>query len=301
MNGVIVSRQADVGYMATPGAPLLTIESGTDYRRSRRTKSQINRIHLRDQVRVQIDALGQQELVGTVVEIVPAADPASRTYLVKISLSSRRQSARSSVPAFTEKPASPLARRKPSRFLKKLSSSAANLPACTWWTNQVSRVRLVKTGKTYDDRLEVLSGLKEGEQIVVDGVAALSDGDRVREGCRVCQPRRNSRCKIHERRTWSRRKAGAGLHQLETDSACHCRFDLLGVGAVLMLPREEEPQIVVPMIDVFVRMRRIAKEVEERVTKPMENALEGSRGRVHLFDFSPRLFDGSGPLLRRTE
>ena len=29
---------------------------------------------------------------------------------------------------------------------------------------------------------------------------------------------------------------------------------LLGVGAVLLLPREEEPQIVVPMIDVFVQM-----------------------------------------------
>ena len=193
MNGVIVSRQADVGYMATPGAPLLTIESGTDYRLEAAVQeSQINRIHLRDQVRVQIDALGQQNL-GTVVEIVPAADPASRTYLVKISLSLSAAVSRSSVPAFTEKPASPLARRKPSRFLKKLSSSAANLPACTWWTNQVSRVRLVKTGKTYDDRLEVLSGLKEGEQIVVDGVAALSDGDRVREAARVCQPRRNSR------------------------------------------------------------------------------------------------------------
>ena len=29
---------------------------------------------------------------------------------------------------------------------------------------------------------------------------------------------------------------------------------LLGVGAVLVLPREEEPQIIVPMIDVFVQM-----------------------------------------------
>src|SRR5687767_15435285 len=41
---------------------------------------------------------------------------------------------------------------------------------------------------------------------------------------------------------------------------------LLGVGAVLLLPREEEPQIVVPMIDVFVQMPGAsAKEVEERV------------------------------------
>ena len=49
---------------------------------------------------------------------------------------------------------------------------------------------------------------------------------------------------------------------------------LLGLGAVLLLPREEEPQIIVPMIDIFVRMPGAsAKEVEERVTKPMEKLL----------------------------
>ena len=50
---------------------------------------------------------------------------------------------------------------------------------------------------------------------------------------------------------------------------------LLGVFAVVKLPREEEPQIVVPMIDVFVEMPGAsAREVEERVTKPMEKLLK---------------------------
>ena len=49
---------------------------------------------------------------------------------------------------------------------------------------------------------------------------------------------------------------------------------LLGVGAVLLLPREEEPQIVVPMVDVFVQMPGAsANEVENRVTRPMEKLL----------------------------
>jgi multidrug efflux pump subunit AcrB len=49
---------------------------------------------------------------------------------------------------------------------------------------------------------------------------------------------------------------------------------LLGVFAVLMLPREEEPQIKVPMVDVFVGMPgAIASEVENRVTRPMEKLL----------------------------
>ncbi|MCK5228390.1 MAG: efflux RND transporter permease subunit, partial [Desulfobulbaceae bacterium] len=46
---------------------------------------------------------------------------------------------------------------------------------------------------------------------------------------------------------------------------------LLGIAAVVALPREEEPQIIVPMIDVYVKMPGASpKEVEERVTSPME-------------------------------
>ena len=49
---------------------------------------------------------------------------------------------------------------------------------------------------------------------------------------------------------------------------------LLGVAAVVLLPREEEPQIKVPMIDVLVSMPGFsAKEVEERATRPMEKLL----------------------------
>ncbi len=49
---------------------------------------------------------------------------------------------------------------------------------------------------------------------------------------------------------------------------------ILGLIAVIALPREEEPQIIVPMIDVFVQMPgATAKEVEERITRPMEKLL----------------------------
>ena len=49
---------------------------------------------------------------------------------------------------------------------------------------------------------------------------------------------------------------------------------LLGVFAVVMLPREEEPQIKVPMVDVLVSMPGFhAKEVEERATRPMEKQI----------------------------
>ena len=62
---------------------------------------------------------------------------------------------------------------------------------------------------------------------------------------------------------------------------------LLGVGAVLLLPREEEPQIVVPMIDVFVQMPGAsAKEIEERITKPMEKLLWEVPGVEYVYSTS---------------
>jgi multidrug efflux pump subunit AcrB/nucleotide-binding universal stress UspA family protein len=62
---------------------------------------------------------------------------------------------------------------------------------------------------------------------------------------------------------------------------------LLGIGAVYLLPREEEPQIIVPMIDVMVQMPGASsKEVEERVTKPMEKLLWEIPGVEYIYSTS---------------
>ena len=62
---------------------------------------------------------------------------------------------------------------------------------------------------------------------------------------------------------------------------------LIGAFSVWRLPREEEPQIIVPMIDVFVGMPGAsAKEVEERVTKPMEKLLWEIPGVEYIYSTS---------------
>jgi multidrug efflux pump subunit AcrB len=61
----------------------------------------------------------------------------------------------------------------------------------------------------------------------------------------------------------------------------------LGVAAVLLLPREEEPQIIVPMIDVMVAFPGAsAKEVETRITKPMERLLWEIPGVEYIYTTS---------------
>ncbi|MBU6411711.1 MAG: efflux RND transporter permease subunit, partial [Verrucomicrobia bacterium] len=62
---------------------------------------------------------------------------------------------------------------------------------------------------------------------------------------------------------------------------------LLGVFAVFLLPREEDPQIKVPMIDVLVKMPGAgASEVEQRVTRPMEKLLWEVPGVKYVYSTS---------------
>src|SRR6201982_260070 len=62
---------------------------------------------------------------------------------------------------------------------------------------------------------------------------------------------------------------------------------LLGLFAVWKLPREEEPQIIVPMVDVSVAMPGAsAREVEERVTRPMEKLLWEIPGVEYIYSTS---------------
>jgi len=62
---------------------------------------------------------------------------------------------------------------------------------------------------------------------------------------------------------------------------------LLGIFAIIVTPREEEPQIIVPMIDVFVEMPGAeSKEVEQRVTAPMEKLLNEIPGVEYVYTTS---------------
>ncbi len=61
----------------------------------------------------------------------------------------------------------------------------------------------------------------------------------------------------------------------------------LGLFAIIKTPREEEPQIVVPMLDVFVQYPGAsAEEVEARVIKPMEKFLWEIKGVEYIYSMS---------------
>src|SRR5512147_2738639 len=62
---------------------------------------------------------------------------------------------------------------------------------------------------------------------------------------------------------------------------------LIGAFSIWQTPREEEPQIIVPMLDVFVQMPGAsAQEVEQRVSIPMEKLLREVPGVEYIYSIS---------------
>lgn len=181
INGIVVSKQADVGSMVMPGVPLLTIENDSRYQLEVAVEeSQLGRIHLNDQARVEIEALDNKELICSVEEIVPTADPNTRSYLVKLGLPSVTEAHFRS--GLYGKARFISGQRQALVIPQKAITQRGQLVG-VFVVDQsgIARLRLIKTGKSFGDRIEVLSGVNDGEQIVIENVASIHDGTRVRE------------------------------------------------------------------------------------------------------------------------
>jgi len=177
ISGVVVAKHTEVGSTAAPGAPLLTIEDNSRYRLEVAVEeSQLGKIGRGQRARVRIDALGADDLEGGVSEITPAADPMSRSYTVKIDLPARQYSRSGlyGVARFAS------GQRQAILIPQKAVAQRGQLAGVFAVDDAgVARLRLIKTGKIYGESVEALSGLSDGERIVVDGIANVRDGVKI--------------------------------------------------------------------------------------------------------------------------
>jgi multidrug efflux pump subunit AcrA (membrane-fusion protein) len=176
-DGIVVAKAAEVGMMAQPGVPLLTIENPSTYRLEASVEeSYTARVRLGAEVPVKIDALGGLGITGSVAEIMPAADPASRSVVVKIDLPATRglRSGQYGIAAFSAGervviavPRGALAKRGQLTSIFVVDDS------------NVARLRFVTTGERWGDSVEILSGLDEGQRFVAENAGNLADGRKV--------------------------------------------------------------------------------------------------------------------------
>lgn len=165
-DGVITEKKADVGTLASPGMQVFTVE---DLRRHR-LEASVNESDLRyvrqgQQVPVLVDALGDRQLKGKVVEIVPTADPASRSFVVKVELPSD-PSLRSGLFGRAE-----FARGERSALLIPRTAVVEHGQLQGIYVldqNKVAGLRYITLGRPSAGQVEVLAGLQTGETFVAD-------------------------------------------------------------------------------------------------------------------------------------
>ncbi len=176
-DGTITSKMVNVGDLASPGTPFLTIEKEDAFCADLvLPERHIQAVKLDQEVKVTIPALGDTEMTGKVGRIVPAADVKSRSFLVKVALPENEQLksglfARVAVPVGE------------AGMLMLPDSAVVNQGQLTGVfvvdSEQIAHFRLIRTGKQYGDAVEVLSGIARGDQYVITPPPNIKDGDKV--------------------------------------------------------------------------------------------------------------------------
>jgi RND family efflux transporter MFP subunit len=162
--GVVTARMVDPGAMAAPGVPLLQVDStGALELQTTIPESTIASLRKGAKIAVTVDSLAGQPFEGVVSEIVPAADPASHSFLVKIALphSSQLRAGLSASAAIQS--GSKQAILAPRSAIVMRGSLAC---AYVLDSNGIAQLRYLTLGNADGDKVEILSGLSGGEKLV---------------------------------------------------------------------------------------------------------------------------------------
>jgi RND family efflux transporter MFP subunit len=165
-DGVITEKRVDTGALAAPGMPLLVMEDTRHFRLEATVdESEIRHVHLGQAVPVAIDALARQDLPGRVAQIVPAADPASRSFTVKLDLPAQpdMRSGLFGRAQFTRG-------QRDSLLLPRAAVIDRGQLQGVYVLDQdmIAQLRYVTLGRRVGERVEILSGLESGERVVAE-------------------------------------------------------------------------------------------------------------------------------------
>jgi RND family efflux transporter MFP subunit len=163
-DGVITEKKMDVGAFASPGIPLFTIEDLHRYRLEVAVnEDDLRYVHNGKDVSVVVDSLEDAQMKGRIVQTVPAADPTSRSFLVKVELPSdpRLRSGLFGRAQF-------IRGERMSVVIPRTAVVARGQLQGVYVVdhNEVASLRYVTVGKASGTQVEVLAGLQDGERLV---------------------------------------------------------------------------------------------------------------------------------------
>ncbi len=185
-DGVITEKNVEAGELASPGQPLLKME---DPRRLRLeatvAEGDLKSVSNGDTIPVVVDALGGDVLTGKVSQILPAGDPRTHTFMVKVDLPDTSGLKTGMFGRFQlDKGITPT-------ILVPLAAIVERGELTSLYVveaDHVARLRWVKLGRRFEQQVEILSGLNEGERVLSDGSQGV-DGAAVQITQTVATPK----------------------------------------------------------------------------------------------------------------
>lgn len=186
-DGVILSKNANVGDVVTPFsssldakgavvtmADMTTLEVEADV-----SESNLSKVKVDQPCEIQLDALPDQRFRGVVSRIVPTVDRSKATVTTKVKFidnDARILPEMSAKVSFLTQALAP-EQQKPLVVVNQNAVVERNGKSVVFLVNgTVAKEVEVKTGKKFADTLEVLSGLKSGDKII------LSPSDKIQQG-----------------------------------------------------------------------------------------------------------------------
>jgi len=184
-DGVVTGIDAEVGQVVQAGTPVVRV-ARTDEKEVviGVPEDQVDEIRQGGQVRVRLWADPNRSIPGTIREVSPVADPATRTYTVKVSIPASEE-VRLGMTAVVELPRQ-AGGTAASQLRAPLSSLVQNKGASSVWVidtvNGAQQVRLqpVQVGGVAGNDVLLTGGVKPGQTIVTAGVNLLKNGQKVR-------------------------------------------------------------------------------------------------------------------------
>lgn len=180
-SGVVTRRHAEVGAMAGPGQPLVTLESSDRLRFSTQVpESLITQVKQGQSVSIRLDALNRS-VSGMVSQIVPSADPVSRNFTVKVALNNTS----GIIPGMfgrlqlKDEAAAALGERSALVIPQSAVVQQFGITGVYKVENDQAVFQPITTGKTHGSNIEVFSGVAEGDRLVLSPAADLKNGTPV--------------------------------------------------------------------------------------------------------------------------
>lgn len=185
-DGVITEKKVEAGELASPGQPLLKMEDPRQLRlEATVAEGDLKSISRNDKIPVIIDALGTQALSGVISQILPAGDPQTHTFMVKVDLPGTPGLKSGMFGRFQLDKGTVQTILVPSSVVVERGELTSVFVV---GSDQVARLRWIKAGRRFEQHIEILSGLNVGERVLIDGSRGV-DGAAVQIVDAVASPK----------------------------------------------------------------------------------------------------------------